>query len=64
MMDFETAAKISGTRFVFLKSFLARLERVYVILSRYTCKRAWVPRNKYASFSKDDALLFNKTSWL
>ena len=35
MMDFETAAKVSGARFVFLKGQLARLEREVAALRAF-----------------------------
>ena len=40
LMDFETAAKISGARFVVLKGALARLERALAQPSCSTCTRA------------------------
>ena len=40
LMDFATAAKISGARFVVLKGALARLERAIAAASCSTCTRA------------------------
>ncbi len=50
MMDFETAAKLSGARFVVLKGGLARLERALgqFMLDVHT-RRAWLHRGQSAA---------------
>ncbi len=50
LMDFETAAKLSGARFVVLKGALARLERALSpIHARPAHDRAWLHRSEPAA---------------
>jgi seryl-tRNA synthetase len=57
LMDFETAAKISGTRFVVLKGALARLERALAqfMLDLHTAEHGYVEVNP-PILVRDDAM--------
>ena len=50
LMDFDTAAKLSGARFVVLKGALARLERALgAVHARSAHRRAWLYRGQSAA---------------
>lgn len=53
LLDFETAAKLSGARFTLLKGGLARLHRALAqIYARRTHPRAWLHRSLRPVFSQ------------
>ena len=57
MMDFETAAKLSGSRFVVLNGGLARMERALgqFMLDVHTA-RAWIHRGQSAVLVRDETM--------